>query len=63
MKNIRWLSGDRIIPGLGSVTTGQILHAPDFVAASFIAQGEAAEVINEPTKKATSTNIKEEPKS
>lgn len=41
MKQVEWLSPERVIPSCGVATTGQLISLPDDLADAFIAQGEA----------------------
>lgn len=41
MKQVEWLSPERVIPSCGVATTGQLISLPDDLADKFIAQGEA----------------------
>ena len=41
MKQVEWLSPERIIPSCGVATTGQLITLPTELADKFIAQGEA----------------------
>ena len=57
MKQVEWLSPERIIPSCGVATTGQLISLPDDLADKFIAQGEARVPVQ-----ATTTRPKAEPK-
>lgn len=52
MKQVEWLSPERIIPGYGVATTGKPINLPADLADKFIAQGEARIPVQTP-KKAT----------
>lgn len=41
MKTLKWVSGERVLPGIGTVVEGQVFTAPDVMAANFVDQGEA----------------------
>lgn len=41
MKQVEWLSPERVIPSCGVAATGQLISLPDGLADAFIAQGEA----------------------
>jgi len=57
MKQVEWLSPERIIPSCGVATTGQLISLPDDLADKFIAQGEARMPVQ-----TTTTRTKAEPK-
>lgn len=59
MKQVEWLSTERVIPSCGVATTGQLISLPDDLADKFIAQGEARLL---PIAHATTTRTKAEPK-
>ena len=41
MKQVEWLSPERIIPSCGVASPGALISLPDELADKFIAQGEA----------------------
>jgi hypothetical protein len=57
MKQVEWLSPERVIPDHGVATTGQLISLPDDLADKFIAQGEARMPVH-----TYSTRPKAEPK-
>ena len=59
MKQVEWLSPERIIPSCGVAAPGSLINLPDDLAEKFIAQGEAR---LPPVQHATTTRTKAEPK-
>ena len=57
MKQVEWLSPERVIPSCGVAATGQLISLPDDLADKFIAQGEARVPVQ-----VTTTRVKAEPK-
>lgn len=51
MKRVRWLSDERVLPGIGHVTRGSVSpEMPNEVADQYIRQGEAGEVVDAPKR-------------
>lgn len=58
---LKWLGNEeRVLPGIGHVSNGSLFDAPDDVARSFIARGEA-EAVPVETKRASQTSARIKP--